>query len=407
MLGACLPRYTSNAAALPRSATPAPAPGTLKGRDLIVLPPASPRVSCHSSWWAALKQGGFKGLNHWITRTRHDRGLNDVDRKSKPDQSKLAIRCILQTGNVESMQWAAEVKAKVDDAGWYGVDVEKVINDAFSQMDSARFKKVQAACKSSKLLSQIEKKCDERQAASIALKKSLTYAIEQSMALSTAGFELSDTTQKALWKEADNFFNSSFGCNQETSIAEVITDATLSKLLPLAKNYHDGQSKNSNTLDEFCKQAFAKIKSFKPIAWNSLSDKELSTFSELVKHDDLKNFSKECEGEIKRRELIVDRRMVSFHFETRLSELASNLEPNQKMKSRASSRLPCPKLDDEDISALVSAVLVKAGPETVLKVAKSISASSKDKLLIAAAKKQLDTPVVQFLEHADLLAYLT
>lgn len=406
MLAACFPLYVPGT----RPSAPADSTthtgGALNGRTLNSAPSASPRISRHSSWWAALTQGGFKGLHQWIVRTRQDRGLSIADRESKPKEIALAIRCMLQTGDTKSPQWAAKLNARLDDASWYGVDVDTVIGEALLQIKSSDLNALTAACTSDKSLGWLAKKLEERQAASITLKSQLKHAVEKSMALSMDGFPICGAKQNALWGETAKFFELSFGCNLEESVRDVVTDATISKLLPLAKHYLGGETKNSNLLNEFCKQAFSRLKDWKAIIWSSLSDRELNIFSELVKHDDLKNLAGALKVEIDRREHIAKRHEVTSYFYARLSELTRNSESGRNVEQCASARLPCPKLPDNEISGIVASVIAKAAPETVLKVAKLTSASSKDKRLIEAAKGQLKKPVVKFLDHARLLAYL-
>ena len=316
------------------------------------------------------------------------------------------MRCMLQTGDTKSPQWAAGLNARLDDANWNGVDVNTVIGAALSQMKSSDLNTLITACASDKSLGWLAKKLDERQGASITLKAQLKQAVEISMSLSGDGFPICGARQKVLWGETAKFFELSFGCNLEESVHDVIADATISKLLPLAKHYLGGETKNSNLLDEFCKQAFARIKDWKVIKWSSLGDSELAMFSELLRHDDAKNLAGALNVEINRREHIAKRHEVATYFDARLSELAGNFESGRKVEHCASARLPCPKLSGEEISGIVAGVIAKASAETVLIVAKLISTSSKDKRLIEAAKVQLKKPVVKFLDHAGLIAYL-
>ena len=398
MIGTCFPLSRPAAPNVSTSHTR----GALNGRALTAAPPASPRISRHSSWWAALTQGGFKGLHQWMVRTRQDRGLSVEERTSKPAEIALAIRCMLQTGNVNASQWAATLH----DASWYEVDVDTVIGDALAQMKSVDLTALKTACQNDKSFAWLAGKLDKRQAASIALKAQLEQAVEKSMALSIDKFPIGGHTQKTHWNEAARFFESSFGCNLEESVQNVVADASVSKLLPLEKHYLAGETKNADLLNELCKQAFSTIKNGKTIIWSSLSDSELGIFSELVKHDDLINLAGALKIEMERREHIAKRHEVASYFNARLSELAGNSSPGQKVEPCASARLPCPKLPGDQISDIVASVIAKAAPEIVLLVSKLESRSSKDNQLIDAAKKQLETPVANALEHDHLLAYL-
>lgn len=402
MLGTCFPLFRPPAPAVLTSHSA----GAMNGRTLASLPPASPRISRHSTWWAAFTQGGFRGLHHWIVRTRQDRGLSIEERESKPEEIALAIRLMLQIGETTSPQWTAALDARLDDARWYGVDGDKVVGAALSQMTPAKLAALTTACAKEKSLDWLARNLDARQAASLSMKSQLSHALENSMALSMDGFPIRGARQNTLWDETARFFASSFGCNLEESVHEVITYATLSKILPLAKNYLGGETKNLTLLNEVCKQAFTRINGWKAIPWSSLSDSELDMYSELVKHDDLKNLATALKVEIQRRDDIAKCNEVESYVTARLSELAANPEPGQEANQSASERLPYPKLCISESANIVASVIARAAPETVLSVAKMTSASSRDNQLIDAANVQLKKPAAKFLDHACLIAYL-
>jgi hypothetical protein len=123
-------------------------------------------------------------LHQWIVRTRQDRGLSIEERTSKPAEITLGIRCMLQTGDTKSPQWAAKLNARLHDASWYEVDVDTVIGAALAQMKSSDLTALITACASDKSLAWLARKLDKRQGASIALKVQLKQAVEKSLALS-------------------------------------------------------------------------------------------------------------------------------------------------------------------------------------------------------------------------------
>lgn len=403
MIGTCFPLSRPSAPAVSTTQTS----GALNGRTLNAAPPASPRISCHSSWWAALGQGGFKGLRQWIVRTGRDRKLSIEDRNAKPVEAGLAIRAMLQTGKVTSPQWASDFRARLKDAAWYGADVNKAVNDAFSQMDAADLDAIRTACQNNKSLAWLARKVDERKAAATSFVQQLKHGLEQSLALSVGGFPLCGARQSALWRDIDVAFDSSVGCNLEESVRRVIGDAIVSKLLPLAEHHLDGANSNSKVLKASREIAFACLKGKKLISWDLLSDGELAMFSKLVKHHDLKHLKPAFEKELQRREEINKRHQVASYFVARLAELGRTSLSSEQTDSELRVGFRCPKLSDAEVlKTIVAKVIAEADPATIVKIARLKSTSADDLQLINAAKTQLEKPAVALLDHDHLVAYL-
>jgi hypothetical protein len=406
MLGTCFPHLYDSGA---RSSVPAISTthtsGALNGRKLTSVPPASPRISCHSSWWAAFTEGGFKGLHQWIIRTRKDRGLSIADHNAKPAKAEAALRTILKVDPNDSQTWARDVNARLKDAIWYGSDPDKLILSILLEMKDVDVTHMQKYCEEGTSLAWLGKIVAEQKKEAGLLSNSLKKILERSIVLSRENSSMCSVSQTALWNEADAVFKLAVRCNLQKSVADQLLDNNLSKLLSLAKHKLSGVKIDSQVLAEFCRQAEESLKK-SIVIWPKLVDRELAIFSELVKYDGFKHMAGACKLEQCRRKTIAEKKEVFTYFDTRLSLLVATSLSKRNMLRRSLANLPCPALKKDELAEIVASVIAKASPKVVMKVANLRSNVPKNQQLIAAASRQLDRPNVKLLEHNRLVEYL-
>lgn len=157
MLACILPFFTSSATTAPSVKQRPGTPGTLNGRVPSVAPSAPPRVSCQSSWWDALKYGGIKGLFHWNVRKKQDSKLPRVQREQQKGNAKTDLESSLKKNFSADVAGAKEeyqskLQASLENALWYGVDVEKLVKNVFSEAPRTRRGFMQEACRGVKSL---------------------------------------------------------------------------------------------------------------------------------------------------------------------------------------------------------------------------------------------------------------
>ena len=406
MIATALPHlYDSGARSSAQAISTTHTSGALNGRTLTSAPPASPRISRHSSWWAAFTEGGFKGLHQWIIRTREDHGLSVADHDAKPAKAEAALRTILKLDPAHSQAWAHDVNTRLKDAIWYGYDPDKLILSILLEMTDVGVTHMQKYCEEGTSLAWLGKIVAEQKKEADSLSTSLKNILESSVVLSRESSSMCSVSQTALWNEADAIFNLAFRCNLKKSVADQLLNNNVSKLLPLAKHKLSGVKIDSKVLAEFCSQAEENLKK-SIVIWPKLVDGELKIFSELVKNDGFKHMADACKLEQDRRKNIAEKNEVFTYFNTRLSLLVATSPSKRNMLRRSLAELPCPKLKKDELAEIVASVIAKASPKVVMKVAKLTSNFSKSQHLIGAAKRQLDRPNVKLLEHHRLVEYL-
>nr|WP_314623684.1 hypothetical protein [uncultured Noviherbaspirillum sp.] len=382
---------------------------TSNGRTLKPALPASPRISCHSTWWAALTQGGFKGLHQWMVRSRQDRSLSVADRLARPAAAVTALRSALKADadtDPRKQQVVDSLMASLKDAAWYKVDVEKVMQSVFSEMTTGKLEDLKDACKDTSSLCWIADCVDERLKALKNVRDGLLSRFFQSVRNSGNGSDFASNKQTKLWNAMEASFNSVRYCNLKEEVARVIKERRIESLLNLALNHVDGLGPDLEVLKEFSKQAFEALVAKSTIKWDALSDAELDIFSTLLKQPQLAHWTDKCNAEIEKRAHCRECKRVEAYIRDWLNNLVKCKKPETERKLLEIAGNPAARISESEIRKIFEKVIAKLSPEDVITVSKMTSASEKEECLIGMAKMQLQVPKVELLDNANLIAYL-
>jgi hypothetical protein len=402
MLGTCFPPS--------RHSAPAPSTmktgGALNGRTLTAAPPAFPRITCHSRWWSALAQGGFKGWYRWLVRTHQDERLSVAERLNKPEQAADAIRAALKRAASNQKISADEFKKIIKEAHWYGVDVGTKIRSTLSTMPQDQLEKIKTACDKQESVGWLVQVIDEKISDIKNLGARLKDGVYTSAMLSIDGFSLNGPTQKQFWLEMDRGFDGIGTCHIEKNAAAAFEKDGIWKLLPFAELGLNKAALSSRVLEQVCRQALNKIAGSRTIDLGKLNDVELYRFHELTQHGELKAHARACEKEIGIRLRTAKCKNLAAHLEKRVSDIRNSANSTKKADQPSLEQDLFEGLSDRDISTVALGVISKLSLPVVLQLSTLESNGLSDMWLNEIAKAQLKTPAVALMDDLALIDYL-
>jgi hypothetical protein len=371
--------------------------------------PASPRVTCRSSFWAALMYGG---LHKWINRAWENAGLSSEARASKHSQASSAITNVLLSADKKPTDWCARFKKVVGDAAWYEVKLDQEIDKVLTKMTTGQIKAVKTACKGEKSLNWLQAKVDNKLSADkkqMAIEKfeaDLRIGYCKSAALVCEDYPLESSVQTNHWKAMDSLIAEVGDTDWAKKIGLVISKSNPWTLLPFAE-CHRNSSIASPTLEEFSRQAFKNLKNLKDIDFGGLTDVELDKFSKLVSDKALEHHTHGCVAELEKRNHTKKCHELASHLEDQLFLLVDSKNRPQE------SRKLLPRVDyfkdlaPHEISLTALQVITKKDPDVLVKLSKMESAGFSENWLIETAKATLKVgPNFKFLTDKNLIAFL-
>lgn len=387
-------------------AAKSPVSGAINGRQAISTPAASPRICCHSPWWSALWQGGFKGWHKWLVRTQEDKQLSVQQRQDRPRQAEASIGLALAQAASNKEIDAPAFNRLIKDVRWYGVDVDQVIHSAFLTSKQDSLEKLKSACDGKNTLGWLVRKIDSKLEELKALEANLKDGIYKSVTLSAEGFAVNGYSQKGVWEEMDRSFDSVGNCHLEGHVAFALSKAGAWNLLPYAELQFKSVATTSKVLEQVCIQAWKNISTAKAINFSMLTDRELARFRVLVKHDALKHHAPACNAEWKRRAHNAKCERLAAHLEKRAQEIATSSSGTPRTNARASGGDVFEGFSEKEISSIALRVIVKLNSSDVVKLSKLQAATLTDMWLNEIAKAQLENPGVTLMEDAVVIDYL-
>ena len=386
-----------------------PSTGAIGGRTAKPQAPASPRVTCRSSFWAALMHGG---LHKWIDRAWQNAGLSSTARASKPSQASSAIARVLLVADKKPSDWCASFKKVLGDAAWYEVKLDPVIDNALAKMTAGQIKAVKAACDGEKSLNWLQVKVDNKLSADKKRMAVENFAADlrigyfKSAALVGEDYPLDGSVQKIHWEEMDSLVAEVGDTDLAKKIGVVISGSNPWALLTFAECHKNGGIA-SPTLEEFSRQAFKELKNLKDIDFNGLTDVELDKFSKLISDKTLEHHAHGCAAELAKRNHTKKCHALALHLEDQLSLLIDSKSRPQE------SRKFLPQVDylkylaPHDISLIALQVITKKDPGVLVKLSKLESTVDSENWLIETAKAALEVgPNVTLLTDKNLIAFL-
>jgi hypothetical protein len=377
-------------------------PGVLKARTVTSVPPASPRISCNSSFWAALTQGGLKRVVAWVKRKGEYQRLSIAERKDKPLQAAYTIRIALKDATSNPASLTDGFNKYVEVAHWYEVDVDAEIHSALSLLNNHKLSELKNACAGKAALNWLAQKVDERIGAVNRLKDRLNDDIYKSAVMFSEGHQLNNSCQKELWQQMDEHFESIGDCHLESHVANQFSEEKFSwKWLPFVEAQSAGMKIKSKSLSQVCIQATKKLAESRTIDFKKLMDVELSRLLKLSERIEFKHLGSECKAEWNRRTHISKRVEMSSYLGKRLSLLAASAPINKKTDESLFAGL-----SDAVIGEIISEQIGKLSPKELLSIATRESDDSGDKWLIDVVKSQLRKPKVALMNDAVLVQYL-
>ena len=412
MLACLLPFCPSRTipAALPNN-TPVIS-GKLSGRTLTAAPPAMPRISYHSPWWTAFRLGGFKGLLQRNIRKAQDGNLDQTTLDAKQKAAKLDLGNKLKAtfdpaSSAKKAEYLANLQTSLENAVWYGVEVEEVVRSVFSEPTFQRGELIQQVCQGRESLAPIVNCLTECRATWENLKVRLKTCFLKSNEYSRMGNALSSTDQNALWSDIEKEFKATahFGL-QEKIFDSVLTGLDSKELIFFAKNKLSGNTGASEVLDKLCERAFVQLEEKKTIYFASLSKLELEGFGELAKNNKFSGFSAPIYKELTLRSINEKKSTLLFNLDRDLSSLQPSEITDFKLE-QILLEIPIPvDMEPDHIEEVFKKVILRLNPEMVIKMTQMNFPSGMPKLLIDAAKKFWAAPEVSGLDDTTLIAYL-
>lgn len=396
--------FTSYRASRPASVAK-PVSGTLYGRTLTSSFAASPRISYQTTWWAAVKQGGFAGWRQLISRSRAERHLTDTERTVKITEIKSAISSALKSTGGKAVDWGKNFNKILDNAAWHAVDVDAQIRSTFQTMTAEELVALRKACGNNNSLKFLQCKIAERIAEIGVFKDQFQGEFFKSAVLYSKGYLLEGAVQNKQWEKIDKLVESFGNYDLAGKVAAAILSISPWQLLPFAEKHSRKDATTSPAMEEFCRQAFIKITKEK-IDFSESTDVELGKFTELFKDDELSHHASACATEIEKRLHAARCNKLALHLEKRFSSMVAPQNISSEDESTVFEDDPFEKLADNVISRVVLDVIAKSNPADVVKLSTLKSEVFDEAWLIETAKAHLQWPNVKSLENAHLIAYL-
>lgn len=377
-------------------------PGVLNARTVTSVPPASPRISCNSSFWTALTQGGLKRVFTWVRRRAEYQRLSIAERKDKPLQAAYTIRIALKDATSNPASLTDGFNKYVEVAHWYEVDVDAEIHSALSLLNNNKLSELKNACAGKVSLNWLAQKVDERIGAVNGSKDRLKDGIYKSAEMFSDGHQLNNPRQKELWQRMDEHFESIGNCHLESHVANQFSKEEFSwKWLPFVEAQSAGMKIKSKSLSQVCIQATKKLAETRTIDFKKLMDVELSKLLKLSERIEFKHLAPECKAEWDRRTHISKRVELSGYLGKRLLLLATSSPIDKKTDESLFAGL-----SDMETGEIISEQIGKLNPKALLSIKTRKSDDGGDRWLIEVVKSQLHTPKVALLNDAVLVEYL-
>lgn len=376
----------------------------LNGRTLTSSFAASPRISRQSTWWAAVKQGGFAGWRQLIGRSMAEWNMTKADHSAKITQAQTDISVALKVTGMKPKEWRENFSQILRNAAWYEVDVEAQIGPSLKMMTPDELMALSKVCGSDSSLSFITNKIVARVAENGDFKDQLRGDFFKSAMLYCEGYLLEGSAQSKQWEKIDKLLVSYGNCHLEDNVANAIANSNLWELLPFAEHHRKQVHTTSLALVEFRRQAFEKIKHSR-IEFHELSDKELGSFSDFFKDAELSDHASAYAAEVKKRLHTSRCNELELHLEKRVSSLIDSPIGSSGNGSSVPQDALFEELSDHAISIALN-VIKKLDPEVVVKLSRLESENYADACLINAAKAYLAWPDVTTIEDRNLIAYL-
>jgi hypothetical protein len=412
MLACLLPFCPSRTipAALPNN-TPVIS-GKLSGRTLTAAPPAMPRISYHSPWWTAFRLGGLKGLLQRNIRKAQDGDLDQTALAVKKNRAKLDLSNKLKAtfnpaSSAKKADYLNNLQTSLENAVWYGVEVEEVVRSVFSEPTFQQGELIQQVCEGRESLAPIVNCLTECRATWENLTVRLKTCFLKSNEYSRMGNALSSTDQNALWSDTEKEFKvaAHFGL-QEKICDRVLMGLDSKELIFFAKNKLLGNAGTFKILEKLCERAFAQLAEKKIINFTSLSKLELEVFGELAKNNNFLCFSAPIYKELTLRSINEKKSALLFNLDRDLSSLEPSKITDLKLKESLLKISMPADMTPVHIKEVIKKVILKLNPEMVIKMTAMDFPSGMPKLLIDAAKKFWAAPEVSGVDDTTLIAYL-
>lgn len=401
MIGACLTLRGSPPFAIPVK----PASGVLNGRTVTSSFASSPRISYKSKWWEAILYGGFAGWCQLITRGSDEYHLSISDRNVKILEVKSAIGSALKSTGIAAGKWREEFHRILENAAWHAVDVDSYIRSIFQTMTEDELIVLRKACGSDPLLKFLQFKIAERVKEIGIFKDQIFGEFFKSAALYSEGYLLQGFAQIEHWKRTDQLVETFGTFHLRDKVASVISDSGLWKLLPFAEHHSKKNLISSPVLEEFCRQAFIKIRDGK-LTFSELNDAELGKLAELFENPELAHHASACAAEIKKRQHYSCCMKLTMYFENQLSSVLGRQDIASKNKALVFAGDPFEALNEDEIISVALNVIRKSDPADVVKLSKLESEKIEEIYLTEAARFYLQNPDAKAIGNAQLIAAL-
>jgi hypothetical protein len=414
---ACLfPSYTKTSAPQ-HAAKEAGSPDNANGRAWTAVAPAAPRISHRSTCWQAMGNGGIKGLLYWVERKTLDSKLPRAARAQNPGAAKIALQQALSstlkiTPPKNGTEDQKKLETCLENAVWYGVDIENVVQEVYSTATAAERFSMQTACENITALALISECLADIHLAHKNLDRQVRIGFLKSNENFRAGLGLDSNVQKELWSDIDVAVKAFHPRLQGEVLDNVLTRSTRNELLFLARHHLLGCSGSLSFLQALSAKAFFLLemqmanKAVKDIDLTAVNDVELEALGEPAGCFNFRKFKKAHKSEKQNRALIEAKAKLCESFTQRLAQVGSSKDADVKPAVFSIKKSETESFSILEQKAILRQAIAASDPEIIVRVANFSKANDTDCLLVKTAREFLASPDVAGLNNEYLIAYL-
>ncbi|SMP52911.1 hypothetical protein [Noviherbaspirillum suwonense] len=414
---ACLfPSYTAPSAPQ-QAARKAASPSAAKGRAWTTAAPGSPRISHRSTWWQVLGSGSVKNLIYWVERKILDSRLPRTARAQNPENARIALQQALKSTfktNSPQEEKAARTKLEtsLENAIWYGVDIENVAREVYSAANAGERFSMQTSCQATTALAILSDCLADSHLAHENLKRQLRIGFLKSNEYSQASAGFDSAVQQTLWSQMDLAFRAACPGLRSELIDQVLQGSDKNELLFLATHHYMGCSGKLSVLQALSARAFFLLekqlenKNVKDIRLTAANDTELDAFGKLAGCYNFRKLKAAQETEKQHRTTFNARTELFESFRKHLIQAGSPGDDGTRQRFLSTNKSASACFSTAEQKAILRKAIAASDPATIVKVANLAKVTAGDRMLVEAANDYLASPDVADLDDDKLIAYL-
>lgn len=361
--------------------------------------------------------GRTKGLLYWVERKILDSKLPKTTRAQNPETARTALYQALSSTPNTNHSNKAQVGRKtletcLENAVWYDVDIENVVQEFYSTATAAQRSSMQKACENIRELALISECLAGIRRAHENLKDQLKIGFLKSNENFQAGRGLDSDVQKALWSDVDIAFKKMHPGLRDEVLDNLLKGSTRNELLFFARHHYLGCSGNLSVLQALSAKAFFLLEiqmgneAAKNIDLTAVNDVEIEALGELAKCYNFRNLKKAHESETRNRVLIEAKATLFESFKERLAQVGSSKDADVIPRSFSIKKSETASFSIAEQQAILKQAIAVSDAEIIVRVAYFSEVDDTNCLLVKTAREFLASPDMADLNNKNLIAYL-